>query len=147
MRAAYLVGMFSSMFFLAACGNNRSKVLETSGYGLTLKVMSVAPQEEDTAANIYSFKVLIVPSAAVENGLAKQQRDSLIFKMDSCFYVGFGHEKKYPLLVQAIPNGIKGTYEYLTDFEINGYSQGDSLVFNYQDKFINKKKYQVTAVK
>lgn len=135
MILAVLVGCYS-------CGKKELRYRQAGDGDLTLQVSSMPKDAGDTAA-VRSYKAVIIPSAKLT--LKKSDGDSLLFRMDSCFYLQRAGAKIYPYLVQEIPNGVRGTFEYLVEFPAIVNGKGDTTRFIYQDRFINKKIYSITA--
>lgn len=63
------------------------------------------------------------------------------YGMDSCFSLRSGHKDLAPAFVQAVPDGIKGCFEYLVSFEVAAPSKLRPLALVYRDRFIDQKSY------
>ncbi|WP_316824680.1 hypothetical protein [Pedobacter miscanthi] len=91
-----------------------------------------------------TYKVRIFPSKLVlENG-GNKLAEEMLYRPDSSIYLIHGSKKDYPLYIEPVSNGVKGSYEFLVAFNAAANRKTDTLI--YQDKFINQKKY-VLAIK
>ena len=94
----------------------------------------------DTAS--FYYRVRITPSA--KNSPAYSDQVNLYYRMDSAFYLKAGAQTIKPVMVEAVPNGIKGCYEYLLSFDINKKMQSTPVDLVYQDQFIDRKPYTIS---
>lgn len=92
-----------------------------------------------------SYKVRLIPDKKLLQGKGREERNKLLFKMDSCFYLVNGVQKIYASMVQPVANGVGDTYEYLLVFDEK--LNPDSLTMVYQDKYISQKSYTLKLVK
>ncbi|MBT2563805.1 hypothetical protein J7E50_21400 [Pedobacter sp. ISL-68] len=91
-----------------------------------------------------TFQVRVFPSKVVlENG-SNKLTEEMFYRSDSCMYLLHGDKKDYPLYIEPVSNGVKGSYEFLVAFNKTPNQKSDTLI--YHDKFINQKKY-VLAIK
>jgi hypothetical protein len=107
-----------------------------------LTVMAIRNSQATEGEN--TFKVRIFPSKiALENG-SNKLTEEMFYRSDSCMYLLHGDKKDYPLYIEPVSNGVKGSYEFLVAFNKTPNQKSDTLI--YHDKFINQKKY-VLAIK
>ena len=107
-----------------------------------LTVMAIRSSQATDGEN--TFKVRIFPSKVVlENG-SNKLTEEMLYRSDSCMYLLHGDKKDYPLYIEPVSNGVKGSYEFLVAFSKTPNQKSDTLI--YHDKFINQKKY-VLAIK
>jgi hypothetical protein len=104
----------------------------------------MAMRNSQTTEGETTFQVRIFPSKVVlENG-SNKLTEEMLYRSDSCMYLLHGDKKDYPLYIEPVSNGVKGSYEFLVAFSKAPNQKSDTLI--YHDKFINQKKY-VLAIK
>jgi len=123
---------------VAAWGKRAGKS-STGDNDMQLQVSQIIDKSD---AGEISLKVRLIPSRRVAASVSKEDNLELQFSMDSCFYQMIGAKTKYPVIVQNVNNGQKGSYEYLVSFEPDK-NKRDSLFFFYKDRFLDKKTYNV----
>jgi len=118
-----------------------ARVEEVKDKELTLQVSVLkdkAPGDESLTC-----KARIIPAKELAANETTEQKRLLNYKMDSCFYIKEGNNKNYASMVQAIANGVSGTYEYLLVFDPDQKVRTDSVDLIYQDRYINHKLYNL----
>lgn len=104
----------------------------------------MAMRNSQTTEGETTFQVRVFPSKVVlENG-SNKLTEEMLYRSDSCMYLLHGDKKDYPLYIEPVSNGVKGSYEFLVAFNKTPNIKTDTLI--YHDKFINQKKY-VLAIK
>ncbi|MGZ3759799.1 MAG: hypothetical protein ACXVAY_12960 [Mucilaginibacter sp.] len=134
-----LVIVLVSLFTITACRHQHT-LHEIKDKELTLQVMELESVPGNGTTR--SYKARLFPATAFREGKVETRTAALRYQMDSCFYLQAGRQKIYAAMVQPIANGIKGTYEYLIDFDL-GTAAKDDCELVYQDKFLNHRKYQL----
>jgi hypothetical protein len=133
------IGIFCLFFLINGCKNPQNLAQQVKDNDLTLQVMPLpnGPSHDQ----VYSYKARLMPRQTLLDDKSQGDKDALIYQMDSCFYLQGGLKKIYASLVQEVPDGVTGTYEYLLQFEtVTGKARWD---FIYQDKYLNHKKYKI----
>ncbi|MES2061780.1 MAG: hypothetical protein V4456_07660 [Bacteroidota bacterium] len=139
----YLIPM-AIAYVLISCGHRSEGYQHVGDSDLAFQVLPGSKGATGSTRGTYLFR--IIPSAARYEALSAHLRDSLVLHMDSSFHAEIHGRTISPLYVQNIPNGIKGTFEFMADFDLNKAETGDTLQIIYQDKYINEKKYRVKTV-
>jgi hypothetical protein len=116
------------------------KQVHSKELSLQLLKMKIAG---DTSA--FYYRVRITPSA--NNKTLSGDQVNFYYAMDSCFYLKAGEQVFKPSIVQAVPNGIKGCFEYLLSFNISKPMLFTPVNLVYQDKFIDGKVYSISLNK
>jgi hypothetical protein len=122
---------------LSGCGSKE----DTRTIGdkqLTIQVQK-APTEDDQSRSV---RIRIFPEREALSGLSRDGRENLLYRMDSCFYLEAGIKKIYPSAVLPVANGISSGYEYLVSFDVPVAPKGHIRLI-YQDRYLNKKKYEL----
>jgi len=136
MKLSYLI-LLATLFGCKA----KNKITEVKDNDLTVMAIrnGKAGKESET-----TYKVRVFPSKLVlENG-GNKLAEKMLYRPDSSIYLLNEDKKNYPLYIEPVSNGIKGSYEFLVAFNTATNGKADTLI--YQDKFINQKKY-VLAIK
>jgi hypothetical protein len=130
---------------LLSCKHKNKTFGELSNSGLTVQIMQLKNAGNDSGR--WSYDVRLIPDKQLSEDITSQVKTAMYYRMDSCFYISNGSNKLYASMVQRIPNGIAGNYEYLLDFEMGERQNQDSVEMVYQDKYINHKTYQLKLAK
>lgn len=109
-----------------------------------IKVMAQLKKTTSTDA-VQTFMVRVFPDQKIIENRKEEITESFLYHADSCFYLLKNNTKVYPEYVEPIANGIKGSYEFLVEFNDQDFSLKEYTLI-YQDKIINNKKY-VLAIK
>jgi len=130
-----------SVIMLVSCNRNATLTHEVKDKDMTFQVSEIkdkAPGDESL-----TYKARLIPSRELAEGETLEKKRLLSYKMDSCFYINEGHNKNYAAMVQAVANGVSGTYEYLLVFDLDKNARKDSVDLVYQDRYINHKLYEL----
>ncbi|EHQ24342.1 hypothetical protein [Mucilaginibacter paludis] len=127
---------------LFSCKDGKPPYLEVKDNELTIQAIQLEEAESNTGV---SYKVRLIPNREMLKQINAEKQRALTYKMDSCFYISLNKQKIYPLLTQAIANGVSGSYEYLLEFETDKNESRDSIRLMYHDKYINNKIYSITS--
>jgi hypothetical protein len=109
---------------------------EMHSVSLSIEILRMRSGGDTTAIN---YRVRIRPSA--KNMGIPGEQFNFYYKMDSCFFLRSGNKTIRPAFVEAVPNGIKGCFEYLLSFNIDASAKLRPLDLIYQDRFIDLKPY------
>ncbi len=127
--------------FIFSCKHASPSFREINDKDFTMQVIEL-PNVTDEMSSL-SYKIRITPAKQLLQQKNREEKNALMYKMDSCFYLQGGINKTYAALTQPIANGINGSYEYLIQFEIAKQIDRAHLVLTYQDKYINRKTYTI----
>jgi hypothetical protein len=128
--------LFAVLILLnAACKTNRPSA-NASDKDLVIEAMKKINQDEIV------YNVRVFPNKELMENATSFSKD-MMYRIDSCFYLSDGLKKVYPLSAEYIPGGVAKSFEYMVTFEKNKVSPADDFVLFYQDKYINKKNYQL----
>ena len=94
----------------------------------------------DTSSFYYRARITPSPKGKELSG----NQVDFYYAMDSCFYLKAGAQVFKPSIVQAVPNGIKGCFEYLLSFNIRKPMLSLPVNLIYQDKFTDGKMYSIS---
>lgn len=122
----------------SACRSNKEDARTVGDKQLTIQVQKV-PAEDDRDRSV---RVRIFPEREAFSGLDRAGRENLLYRMDSCFYLETGMKKIYPSAVLPVANGISLGFEYLVSFDGLVAPKGHIRLI-YQDRYLNKKKYEL----
>ena len=136
--------MIIGTLLLSACNQKDKSFKVVSDKDLTLQIMQMPLTSSNDSGR--SIKIRLIPSANVEKDLTPAIRDSIMLNTADLFTISRSGEAAMTVFVQSVPNGIKGTYEFLVDLDGTHVRGSDTIVIAYRDHFINKKKYQITTV-
>ena len=109
---------------------------ETHSADLSIELLRMASRGDTSAVN---YRIRLRPSA--KNNAFTRQVLHLNFQMDSSFFLKASGKKINPVFVQAVPDGIKGCYEYLVSFPVAEPMKHKPLSLVYDDHTINEKAY------
>ena len=140
MKGRAIAVLVWGVLFLA-CNRGDDSFREVKDKDMILQVSEIkdkAPGDESL-----TYKARLIPSKVLTENETIEQKRLLSYKMDSCFYINDGHHKNYASMVQAVANGVSGTYEYLLVFELDKNESKDSVDLLYQDRYINHKLYEL----
>lgn len=140
MKANTLFYSLMSLSLFASCKHSRP-FMEAKDADLTVQIMAMDDSSNDQHS--ISYRARLIPDKQLMEGKTREEKNALYYQMDSCFYFTVGGVKTYAALVQPIANGVSGSYEYLLQFEKPKLLNTDTMSFVYQDKYINKKTYDV----
>lgn len=113
--------------------NSMPDYKEVRSGNLSFQMLRMKNAGDTTALNC---RVRITPSANYSLNPV-----DFYYKMDSCFYLKAGTKIFKPTIVEAVPNGIKGCFEYLLSFDISQPMKLMPVQLVYQDKYIDGKPY------
>lgn len=103
-----------------------------------LSVQAIALKGDDLT---FTYKIRVFPTSNW-----KGDKEELIKKMnynvDSCFYMLFNDELKYPESILPIANGMTNNFEYIISFA-NEPKLPSETVLVYHDKHISQKEYKL----
>jgi len=134
-----IVGALCLFAVISGCHKQQNQPMQTKDKDLTIQVMRLKndPSEND----VYTYKARLTPQKALLAEKSRNDKEALIYRMDSCFYLQSGPNKIYASLVQPVADGISGSFEYLLQFEkANDEVEQD---FIYKDKYLNHKRYSI----
>ncbi|WP_256537747.1 hypothetical protein [Mucilaginibacter aquariorum] len=134
-----------AILMLAGCHTAGGNFLETGDQDLNVQIGRLQPTGSPGENADRNFKIKLVPKGEAIL-TAKKNETALMFAMDSCFSLKQSGRQIYPAMVQQVPNGVKGTYEYLVIFPTVSLRLKDSVEFRYQDKNISKKSYTLNLL-
>jgi len=140
MKVNILFYSLSCLAVFASC-KHAKPLMEARDADLTVQIMAIDDSSKDEQA--VSYRARLIPDKKLMEGKTREEKNSLYYQMDSCFYFTVAGVKTYAALVQPIANGVSGSYEYLLQFEKPKLINTDTLSLVYQDKYINKKTYDV----
>jgi hypothetical protein len=140
-----IIILLLSILLLAGCYSAGSDFLETGDKDLKVQFGQLQPADSLRTNADRTFKVKLVPKGQTTL-TAEKNKMALMFAMDSCFSLKQNGLQIYPAIVQQIPNGVKGIYEYLVVFPTGSLHLKDSVEFIYEDKSISKKTYTLTTL-
>lgn len=126
---------------ISSC-RQKSKLNETGDHDLQVQLMLMESEPGDSS--VVSYRVRLIPDRSYPQ-ITYAQKTALLYRMDSCFYSLDHGRKTYPVLVQAVPNGVSGTFEYLLQFE-NDRKNDNGARMIYQDRYLNHKKYDLNLI-
>ncbi|MHA4894142.1 hypothetical protein ACXZ1K_05265 [Pedobacter sp. PWIIR3] len=89
-----------------------------------------------------SYNIRIYPDQKFTQGNLKLS-EQMMYRADSCFYLLDGQNKIYPLSTEYVAAGSSKYFEYLVSFGYIKNEKGQSMPLIYQDKYMNKKNYQI----
>jgi negative regulator of genetic competence, sporulation and motility len=127
-----------SCILLISC--KRSREYQETG-DKALKVRITELKNERSAPGILGFKARLIPTVEAGSNLKVAVQTSLLYHMDSCFYLHMGAEKRYPVLIQPVASGIKNSFDYLIEFEKPEDANDHDVLLVYQDKFFTSRNY------
>jgi hypothetical protein len=136
--SAFLWSVMAMPLLLQGCKHS-SQVKEVHDKDLTLQITDLTDPSDHSG--MITYKARLIPGKTLLREESPGNRVNLVYKMDSCYYLQSGQEKIYASLVQEVPNGIQGTYEYLLEFEKKPAVGKCWLI--YQDRYLNHKKYNI----
>ncbi|MCR8558153.1 hypothetical protein KXD93_10885 [Mucilaginibacter sp. BJC16-A38] len=113
---------------IAACRPETRQVQEVRDSRLIVQLVRI-----NAGATAYKCKIVPVQEGITNSGRVSNQ---MLYHADSCFYLLDNGKPKYAVAVQPVANGIKGSYEYLLQWDAAGPV---SLVFD--DKYLYSRKY------
>ena len=136
-----MIFVFSVGLLFSSCSSGKLPFGETKDKDLTLQVMGVKSNRIDTA--YFSYKARIIPDKIFLSLKSQQEKSSLSYRMDSCFFLKQGKEVIAASMVQPIANGVPGSFEFLLEFEkvASGVNNKPTLI--YRDKYLNRKTYHI----
>jgi len=114
--------------------------MEVKDKDLAIQVIKIENQQNDRQD--LSYAVRLTPDKHILLPGDNKMTTALWYHMDSCFYLSQGKKKIYPAIIQPIANGIGGTFEYYVAFD-ESIKENKPLRLVYQDKYLNKKKYEI----
>jgi len=128
--------LFAVLILLSiGCKTNRPSA-GASDKDLVIEAMKKINQDD------IIYNIRIFPNKELmENAASFSQ--NMMYQVDSCFYLSDGLKKVYPLSAEYIPGGVAKSFEYMVTFEKNKASSADDFILFYQDKYINKRNYQL----
>ena len=130
------------LFLAVSCRRVNKSFKESKDADMAFQIMDLPNDSADD--NTLNYKVRIIPQKKLMETSTMHDKTSMYYDMDSCFYIiDDKHEKIYPSLVQPVANGVKDTYEYLLDFELNTGLAKQELNIIYADRYINHKSYVI----
>lgn len=127
---------FLTILFFYAC-SHKSAVRQTGDKDLTLQLVNISDRK---VKGDISYAARIIPGKGKYSSAGKSLKESLMYRMDSCFYLEAGKQKVYSQLTQPVANGLSGAFEYLVTFDIDNFDE-HKWNFVYQDKYLNQKRY------
>ncbi|WP_460680438.1 hypothetical protein [Mucilaginibacter koreensis] len=135
-----LVAVIVLMAFMS-CHNAPDKFSQSIDKEIVMQVL-VPPLPADSTAYT-TLQIRLTPSADVLSAMPAKVKQQLLYRADSCFYLEDKNLHVYPADVQAVANGINGTFEYLVAFRNKDLLQSRTLIFH--DQHINDKVYKVSV--
>lgn len=91
----------------------------------------------DTSSYALAVRVF-TPKTAIQE-LSKELKDSLWYRMDSCFYLNSGGEKIYPEGLEAVAGANKNCFEYLLLFDRQAANIQRPVSLVYHDRYLDGK--------
>jgi len=126
------------LLIISGCSRDTANTQEIKDNDITLQLNEINHNGDSGV-----FRVRLIPSLHVLKDISVQTRESLMYRMDSCFYLTKGNEKIYPVLVQAIANGSDKNFEYILDFN-DAEKQAPQTQIYFVNKYLNKRSYHFT---
>jgi len=121
--------------------NGMANFRELHSPALSLEVMKIKPQPEDTTTLMYTIRLF--PAKEWVTGHAAGLNVQLRYGMDSCFSLRSGHAHVNANFIQPVNNGLANCYEYLVSFPVTKAIKAKKVQLVYQDKFIDEKEYRL----
>ena len=107
---------------------------ETHSKTFSVEILRIA-QPADTSA--ITYRVRLRPLGKERSATAAYFE----YHSDSSFTLKLGNKSFSPAIVQAVPDGIKGCYEYLLSFNIEPAMQLKPLALVYRDGNVDPQTY------
>jgi len=132
------VGAFMALMF--SCQHKNASFNEFKDKDITIQVIQL---KDDAGDSTLTYKARVIPDKKLMIEINRSEKNNLLYRMDSCFYINNGSYKTYASLVQPVANGVSDTFEYLLAFDVAKADRKDSIKIVYHDKYINRKTYIV----
>lgn len=110
---------------------------ETGDSLLTVQAAKLPYDKNDSAS--VNFRVRISINTDTLN--YKRSAESMMYRMDSCFYLQANGKKYYPQLTQAVASGVNKRFEYLVSFDSKTLLPLQKVNMVYQDRYLDHKTY------
>ena len=126
---------------LSGCSSAKRPYGEMKDKNLTLQAIWLENKPEDT--NLYTLRVRITPDKLLLLQKTGEEKNSLIYGMDSCFYLQRAASRLLAAQVVSVTGGVSGTYDYLVSFKKEYTDKAGNWSLIYQDRLLSKKTYQL----
>src|ERR1700753_296328 len=91
---------------------HRKTFREVADKTLTLQLRNISSASDPKDI---TYAARLIPEKELKAAKGQAVKTSLLYKMDSCFYLQSGARKVYAN-IEPVANGLTGTYEYLLTF-------------------------------
>jgi hypothetical protein len=129
-----------SMAFFFSCRQRTPPLNEVKNKDITIQFIQLKAEDGDS---MLTYKARVIPDKKLMTEINRSEKNNLLYRMDSCFYISNGSYKIYASMVQPIANGVSGTFEYLLEFGVSNADKKDSINLVYHDRYINQQTYKV----
>ncbi|QXV63631.1 hypothetical protein INP83_10930 [Mucilaginibacter sp. 21P] len=144
MKITKLAFYIPVLILICGCSGRSAGFRSVGDEDITFQAMPAERNVAGAAAGSFLFRV--TPSATKFEALSVALKDSLTLSMDSAFKAVIHHRESPPVFLQSVPSGVKGTFEFMADFDMKGIKESDTIELIYRDKYINRKLYRVKTV-
>ncbi|MBD1395425.1 hypothetical protein [Mucilaginibacter glaciei] len=129
--------LFAGLALLfASCSRPESGFQQLKDKALTVQLMPMdAAQSKDS---LVSFRLRLIPEKSLS--ISSEQKQQLLFRMDSCFFLSGKTGKTFPLFIQPVPTGSDKSFDYIVAFDSVG-ANTDSLKMVYADRYLTNQTY------
>lgn len=131
--------MLAISLSISSC-HKKNSILEIGDKDIIIKAQQIKNQGQESG--VINYAIRLTPNKRFTNPENKQLTTEFWYQMDSCFYLIQNKKKIYPAIIQPIANAVEGTFEYYVVFD-KGDTEGTSMKLVYQDKYLNKKQYEL----
>jgi len=124
------------LMLAVSCDTKRADFAEAGDEQLKVQGLKIRKKESPGLVD-YQVRVQVINPEIGNEQLAA----SMMYKMDSAFYLANGAVRVYPEILEPVASGIKNRFEYMVSFKDVKAGKDDKALLVYADKFISRKAY------